>query len=206
VANLTSLAQRLNDVEIDNNAPVSSQTFRRIGSDINYMLDYLGIDDGEALAGALTGLNVFSAPETFSYSYTFTNTDVGVPKTLFTFKGGGNRPLMFHRLSSGFGAPPLNYNFTTDASSEQLYRHPVLNLLLQLSTANSAAAIGQPICIIKCNAVEMARVTAGLPRVIQYSREINFAPAGVNTLTVTISNNLVASLPVSQSTTTYVAL
>lgn len=206
MADLVSLAQRLNDVEIDNNAPVSSQTFRRMGSDINYLLDYLGIDNGETLAGALAGLNVFSAPESFSYSYTFTNTDVGVPKTLFTFKGGGNRPLMFHRLSSGFGAPPLNYNFTTDVYGEQLYKSPILNLLLQLSNANSAASIGQPICIIKCNAVEMARITAGLPRVIQYSREINFAPAGVNTVTVTISNNLLASLPVSQAATSYVAL
>ena len=78
MADLISQANRLNDVEINNNAPVSSQTMRRVGSDINYLLDYLGIDNGDTIGGPVTGLNVFSPIQTLTFSRTFTAADIGI--------------------------------------------------------------------------------------------------------------------------------
>ena len=100
MADLVSIAQRLNDVEINNNAPVSSQTFRRVGSDINYLLDYLGVTNGATIGGPVTGLNVFSPVQSVSYSLTLTNTNRNTDVTLFTFTGGGDRPLRFFKRSS----------------------------------------------------------------------------------------------------------
>lgn len=50
MADLPTEAQRLNDTEISNNAPVTTTLFQRIGSNINFLLDFLGISNGETAA------------------------------------------------------------------------------------------------------------------------------------------------------------
>lgn len=218
MADLVSLAQRLNDVEINNDAPVSSQTFRRVGSDINFLLDYLGIDNGDTLGGPTTGLNVFSAVQSFSYSYTFTSADFNVPKTLFTFEGGGDRPLQFFQRSTGnFRIAEAQQSFDTsnaaNVSELTTIRTPGVflpcwNLLYQLhSSYTNSVSIGSPIFTVHCNGVEMGRTirqTAPLVT-IQYSREITHAPSGTNTVTVTLNAPTIASTAVSSSLE-YVAL
>lgn len=93
MANLTSIAQRLNDVEINNNAPVSSQTNRRIGSSINYLLDLLNITDGTS-GGSSGALGDLALPaQTLSFSVSITPGFSGTPVTLFNFTGSSTRHL-----------------------------------------------------------------------------------------------------------------
>lgn len=50
MADLPSIANRLNDIEISANAPLTESLLRKIGSDINLLLDFLGINNGETQA------------------------------------------------------------------------------------------------------------------------------------------------------------
>lgn len=199
MANLPSIAQRLNDVEINNNAPVSSQTFRRSGSSVNYLLDLVGATNGDTNPTGPLG-TILRPVATISYSTTFTNSPLNTPITLFTFEGGGDRPLKFFRRSSGFGIAELQRNSDTsnlalvaefytvrsDSDSFPIFR--LLNLLATAST-NTVSA-GQPVYIVSVNGIEAGRTVrdAGIgvfSTSISYSREINMAPIGTNTVTVT---------------------
>lgn len=55
MADLVSLANRLNDVEINQNQPVTTTTMQRIGSSINALLDFLGISNGTNTGGGTSG-------------------------------------------------------------------------------------------------------------------------------------------------------
>lgn len=46
MADLPTLADRLNDVEVSADAPLTETFFRRVGSNINFLLDFLGVTDG----------------------------------------------------------------------------------------------------------------------------------------------------------------
>ncbi len=46
MADLPSVTDRLNDVEVAANAPLTETLMRRFGSNINFLLDFLGIADG----------------------------------------------------------------------------------------------------------------------------------------------------------------
>jgi hypothetical protein len=57
MADLPILADRVNDIEVAANAPVTETLMRRFGSNINYLLDFLGITDGSTTAtGTLSDL------------------------------------------------------------------------------------------------------------------------------------------------------
>ncbi len=57
MADLPTVADRLNDTEITANAPLTETLMRRIGSNINFLLDFLGVTDGETTpSGALNDL------------------------------------------------------------------------------------------------------------------------------------------------------
>jgi len=47
MADLPSIAQRINDIQVAANAPITESTQRTLGSDINFLLDFLGITNGE---------------------------------------------------------------------------------------------------------------------------------------------------------------
>lgn len=53
MANLPSIAQRINDIEVAANAPLTESLMRKKGSDINLLLDFLGITDGSTSATGL---------------------------------------------------------------------------------------------------------------------------------------------------------
>lgn len=57
MADLPSIADRVNDIEVAANAPLTESLFRKKGSDINLLLDFLGITDGStAVTGVLADL------------------------------------------------------------------------------------------------------------------------------------------------------
>lgn len=58
MALLPNLAGRLNNIEISSGAPVTETLLRRFGSNINLLLDFLGITDGSSVAtGDLSDLS-----------------------------------------------------------------------------------------------------------------------------------------------------
>jgi hypothetical protein len=65
--NLISQANRLNDVEINNNKPVTSGVFRRIGSSVNFLLDLVGANDGDTATSGPLG-TVLIPPQVISFS------------------------------------------------------------------------------------------------------------------------------------------
>lgn len=205
MANLPTVGQRLNDVEINNNKPVTSQLFRRIGSNINYLLDFLSITDGSLTPGGGT-FNQFSSPQSLSYSYTFTNADLNNPITLFTFSGAGDRPLYYYKDNgSGFssagntGTSPLR---TLPDSYHNRFApslNPVWDVAYQLAAANVGGAGSVVAFEVKVNGVVFARTvtnTSSAVDSIEYFSEITQAPTGTNTVTATLK---VASLPSSIS-------
>jgi hypothetical protein len=205
MANLPSLAQRLNDIEINNNAPVSSQTNRRIGSDVNFLLDYLNVTDGQSVAGPSAGLNIFSPVQTISYSYTFSDADVNIPRVLYTFQGGGDRPLYFFKRDSQFreqfayvgGNNFFPVSLVNVPAQFPPYFQPVSFLLNSLnSIPGGSGGLNSIIFLITVNGVEMGRTTRnGRAPNLQQTREITHAPAGTNTLSVTLLQTFGNALP-----------
>ena len=47
MANLPTVANRLNDIEISSNGPQTESLWRRVGSNVNFLLDFLGVVNGE---------------------------------------------------------------------------------------------------------------------------------------------------------------
>lgn len=178
MADLPSIANRLNDVEINNNAPVSSQTFRRVGSDINYLLDLVGANNGDTNPTGPLGI-ILRPVATITYNYTLTNSPLNTDITLFTFTGGGDRPLSFFKRASGLSIP----------GSGPFQLNPIQNLLnFAANTSGGVTSFGAAITF-KVNGIVAG--TVGVPAVFQpwqvlsYSREIYLAPNGLNTVTVT---------------------
>lgn len=209
MANLPGIAQRLNDVEINNNKPVSSQTNRRVGSSVNYLLDHLNIANAATSSGPTSALTVFSPREDISYSYSFLASDFNVTKTLFTFPGGGDRILRFFRPDNGFGLSEVSQS-RGDPGAPLLQNYPILQLLKQLAVFTGVTVQpGHPLFIVSCNGIEMGRTIRGafagptgppLATLVQYIREIHRAPAGTNTVTVlSLGAPVISSLPVSAS-------
>lgn len=201
MANLPTIGQRLNDVEINNNKPVASQVFRRIGSNINFLLDFLSITDGSSSPGG-GAFNQFSSPQSLTYSHTFTNADLNNPITLFTFEGADDRPLYFYKDNgSGFanagttGTTPLrtlpdayHYRFAPSVN-------PIWEIAYNLANANVGGAGNAVAFEIKVNGVNFARTitnTSTTVDAIEYFSEITQAPSGTHTVTATLK---VASLP-----------
>lgn len=55
MADLPVLADRVNDIEVSANAPITESLHRKYGSNINYLLDFLGVSDGDTTpSGALS--------------------------------------------------------------------------------------------------------------------------------------------------------
>lgn len=203
MADLSSQANRLNDVEINNNKPVSSGVFRRIGSNINYLLDYLGVSNGATTAGPSSGVNVFTPAQAISYSLTLNgSTPIGTPQTLFTFTGGGDRPLMFFRRTSGFRVAERKFfgNVITDLYANSLGYgldvFPVLYILRNsigdISDSNISMTTypAQIVSRVFVNGIEAGRVTrnssGGSLFGLAYNFDIAHAPTGTNTVTVTL--------------------
>jgi hypothetical protein len=217
MANLTSQANRLNDIEINNNKPVTGQVFRRIGSNVNYLLDYLGITNGASLAGPSTGLNVFSPVQNFSYNYTFNAGDIGVDRQIFTFTGGGDRPLcFFNRTGDGFSTGKIKANPIQIVSGfAQVNDHavpstqyPIFDLAYRMAqifggTQIVSGSVTSPYIIIKVNGTEAARIASAGTITIQQFREITHAPSGTNSVTVRILGSYTANISGSYE---YVAL
>ncbi len=58
MADLPTIADRINDIEVSANAPLSESVNRRYGSNINFILDFLGVSDGETSpTGTLSDLS-----------------------------------------------------------------------------------------------------------------------------------------------------
>lgn len=68
MADLPSVTDRLNDTEIAANAPLTETLMRRVGSNINFLLDFLGISDGETSPSG--DLNEFIAALTLMGTHT----------------------------------------------------------------------------------------------------------------------------------------
>lgn len=89
MADLPTLAQRLNDIEISASAPLTETLMRRFGSNINFILDFLGVSNGaSAPSGDLQDLsNAIStvSGHTMTLQYTSTGAGGGVSETIGTF-------------------------------------------------------------------------------------------------------------------------
>jgi len=110
--NLISQANRLNDVEINNNKPVTSGVFRRIGSSVNFLLDLVGANDGDTATTGPLG-TLLTSPEIifFSANVGVSFLATNVPLDLFTFSGNTERHTSWVRKNgSGFSLP---FNNTT---------------------------------------------------------------------------------------------
>ena len=53
MADLPSQANRMNDIEITANAAATESVFRRIGSNLNFLLDFLGVSNGSTSASGI---------------------------------------------------------------------------------------------------------------------------------------------------------
>lgn len=198
MANLTSIAQRLNDVEINNNAPVSSQTQRRVASSVNFLLDLVGaVDSATSTTGALG--TILTPTQSISFSKAFGPADIGIDVPLFTYQGGGDRPIKFYVPDNGFCLAEIEHqNFLLPpqqvlASAERVNFYsiskfnynPLLSVLYQLATIPNGTS---GIFTVKVNGILMgtaARSTSfGPDPKITLSRDIIISPTGVNTLTV----------------------
>lgn len=199
MADLVSIAQRLNDVEINNNAPVSSQTFRRVGSDINYLLDLVGANNGDTNPTGPLG-TILRDVATVTYSYTVLNSPIGVDTTIFTFVGGGDRPFAFFKRSSNLeiaGSGPFEFK-------------PIFEMLSALAAPVTTISSLGVVYEVKINSIlvgTVGRNTGGTSplNVLSYSREIHLAPSGTNTVTIR-RLQVTSATPTVSSSFEYVAL
>lgn len=192
MANLPSIAQRLNDVEINNNAPVSSQTMRRVGSDINYLLDLVGANNGDTNPTGPLG-TILQPTQNISFSTTIVSAQNNTDVPIFSFTGGGDRPLRWWIPSSGFEAPSARLSFDTSnlATIDTFYvtvpnSLPILYILNQIYTSAIGAGAAGSLMRVKINGVTAGTVSMVFSqnRSISYNREITIAPTGVHTVYV----------------------
>lgn len=113
MADLPSVADRLNDVEINANQPVTQTLFQRIGSNVNFLLDLLGIDDGSTISGTSQSFTDFLSALELIRNHTITlqaNVNTTGSFTIGTFP---NIPFVNHVLwarRTGGGGLQLNYD------------------------------------------------------------------------------------------------
>lgn len=79
MADLPTIADRLNDIEISASAPVTETLWRRFGSNINFILDFLGVSDGDTTAsGDLSDFaQALSTIRSHTLALQFTNPSTG---------------------------------------------------------------------------------------------------------------------------------
>lgn len=79
MANLPNQANRLNDIEVSASAPLTETLFRRLGSNINYILDFLGVSNGAtSTAGALGAfVSALSLVENHNMNLLYTSITTG---------------------------------------------------------------------------------------------------------------------------------
>lgn len=104
MADLPIIADRLNDTEISGNAPVTETLMRRIGSNINYLLDFLGVPDGSTsatgqISDLVNAINVIDG-HTITKQGVFTNNSTQVVGTYSPIKFV-NRLFWTRRESTG---------------------------------------------------------------------------------------------------------
>lgn len=83
MADLSPFADRLNDVEINNNAPVTSTLMRRLGQNINFLLDLLNITDGSNTPSG-GGFTEYTTAGAHSFVV-----DPGLNRIYYVLVGGG---------------------------------------------------------------------------------------------------------------------
>lgn len=109
MADLSPLADRLNDTEISANAPLTESLFRRFGSNINFLLDFLGISDGAtAPSGALNDLsNAISTIEAHTIDLVANITTSGITSvgTFNLDKFISQKFYIYATSTSAFGSP-----------------------------------------------------------------------------------------------------
>ena len=89
MANLPTLADRLEDLEVGANKPLTESLFRKFGSNINFLLDFLGVSDGETspsgdIQDLANAINIISN-HTMSLEATINGTAGNVNATIGTF-------------------------------------------------------------------------------------------------------------------------
>ena len=175
MANLTSQANRMNDVEINNNKPVSSSVFRRIGSNVNYLLDFLGVTDGATSTTSPLG-TISQAKTTLSYSLSLDNSVIGTARSLFTFNGGDERVIRYYATSDGvaiYGSDDMK---------------PIKIIADYLSSFNQGGvgAFGL-LYTIQLDSFTVCSITVGLygEKNTTQIREITVVPSGSHTVKIT---------------------
>ncbi len=80
MADLPTVADRINDIEVSSNAPQTETLWRRIGSNINILLDAFGLADGDtSAAGDLNDLTIaLSTIRAHTMTLQFTNPGNGL--------------------------------------------------------------------------------------------------------------------------------
>ena len=188
MADLPTIAQRLNDVEINNNAPVTSQTNRRIGSSINFLLDFLGVANGETTAAGALG-KVGEAKQTITWAVTPQVIPAGGFITLFTFTGDNDRHISWVKKASGFNnivyTPNVNIEGGGFVNGPNF--DPFFHVLQMFQTMIGIG--GQPFANtidLRVNGVSVQTLKmplVGGEGVVTQTRSAQCAPAGVNTVT-----------------------
>jgi hypothetical protein len=199
--NLISQANRLNDFEINNNKPITSGLLRRFGSSVNFLLDLVGANDGDTATSGDLSL-ILRPPEVITFSKTFTAADIGIDVPLFSYEGGGARPLKFYQTSSGFSLPEVSFprkiqrfNQTVSTSADWFDAYtplpnstinPFLFVLYQLGTLAGSTGTWT----VKVNGITFGTARrntssiVGVNPLITIDRDIIISPTGTNTLTV----------------------
>lgn len=178
--NLISQANRLNDVEINNNKPVTSGVFRRIGSSINFLLDLVGANDGDTSSGGGLG-DILQAEQTLSFTLSYSNPTSGTSFTLFNFQGSATRPIMWYKKSSGFSEPiskqigVIGFNGLGAFG----FNGPAISIINDTVAANPPSAGNWD---LRVNGVTIAEYRPSATNIFNPVRDITIAPAGTNTL------------------------
>lgn len=124
MADLPTVTDHLNDIEIAANAPLTETLMRRLGSNINYLLDFLGIADGTTDPGSAAGLSDFFAAVNTINNHTITNvaTTTGTGFTnIGTFT---HKPFIDHVFLMRKASGPANVGHNqTGGSSLKLFKN-----------------------------------------------------------------------------------
>lgn len=179
MANLTSQANRLTDVEINNNKPVTSQVFRRLGSSVNFLLDTVGATNGAtSIAGGLGDL--LTAEENLSFTLSYSNPTSGSTFNLFNFQGSTTRALLWYKKSSGFSEPISKAVGVLGLSGLGSFglNGPGMEIIYDLFGNGLATGNWD----LRCNGVTITEYRPTATNIFNVVRDLVIVPSGTNTL------------------------
>lgn len=113
MADLLSIANRLNDIEIQNDAILSTTLNRRVGQNINYILDRLGVANGTTPpASPITIDRVLDIGNALTMGWQATNLSLdgftgASDNDIVTINTDFNRPIIFMFKNHTFDSLPL---------------------------------------------------------------------------------------------------